>query len=311
MKNYAQSVVDNPNNNTIFMVWNFKENVECQDAFKALCTLVINLNHSNAVRFPDDKATCVLGIGNEAWDRLSLPTPKPKELKTFEAIKGEKHTAVSTRGDLHLHLRAHNPSLCFDMALEITKVIKSVADCVVDVQGFRYWDGRTILGFVDGTENPQGEERNHFGVVGNEDPQYQGGSYLFVQKYIHNMMAWSELSIEAQEKVIGRSKQDDIEMPDDKKPSNSHIALTNIEDENGEELKVIRQNMPYGNPANGEAGTYFIAYASTFSTIEKMLKHMFIGNPVGNYDRILDFSTTQTGTLFFAPSLEMLEDFAG
>lgn len=310
MKHLAQSVVDNPNNNTIFMVWNFKENSAYKEAFQALCTLVINLNHSNAVRFPDDKATCVLGISNKAWDLLNLPTPKPKELKTFQEIKGEKHTAVSTPGDLHLHLRANNPSLCFDMALEITKLLSPVADCVVDIQGFRYWDGRTILGFVDGTENPQGEERTHFGVVGDEDSNYQGGSYLFVQKYLHNMMAWSELSVEEQEKIIGRSKQDDIEMSDDQKPSNSHIALTNIEDENGEELKVIRQNMPFGNPANGEAGTYFIAYASTFSTIQKMLEHMFIGNPVGNYDRILDFSTTQTGTLFFVPSLEMLEEFA-
>ncbi|WKS95617.1 Dyp-type peroxidase [Riemerella columbina] len=310
MSTVSQNVTDYPNKNTIFMVWQLKEGTPYQEAFQNLCTLVINLNNSTSTRFPNGNVSCVLGIGAEAWQKLQLPTPLPKELKPFEEIKGNPYTAVATPGDLHLHLRADSTSLCFDMAMEITKLLTPVAECIVDVQGFRYWDGRSILGFVDGTENPKGEDRDFFAKVGAEDPEYQGGSYLFVQKYLHNMLAWDSLSIEEQEKVIGRSKQNDIEMSDEVKPTNSHIALTNIEGDNGEELKVIRDNMPFGNPAKGEVGTYFIAYANTFSTVQKMLEHMFIGDPVGNYDRILDFSTAQTGTLFFVPTLDMLEDFA-
>ncbi|UOE38904.1 Dyp-type peroxidase [Chryseobacterium oryzae] len=306
----AQNVTDYPNNNTYFLVWNFKNNVETdkiKSVFQRLCALVINLNNSALDRFPDSKASCVMGIGYEAWLQLELPQPLPKEFKKFQEIKGSKHTAVSTRGDLHFHIRADVKSFAYDMASVISDYIKEIADCVVEVQGFRYWDSRSILGFVDGTENPHGKDRERFAVVDDSDVQYEGGSYLFVQKYVHNLDGWKALSVEDQEKVIGRSKDLDIEMEDDVKPKNSHIALANV----GDDFKVVRDNMPFGNVTTNEMGTYFICYASTFSTVEKMLTNMFIGNPPGNYDRILDFSTAQTGTLFFIPSVDMLDDFSG
>ncbi|MGK6340718.1 Dyp-type peroxidase [Chryseobacterium sp. DT-3] len=306
----AQNVTDYPNNNTYFLVWNFKDTVDpdkIKSVFQRVCALVINLNNSALDRFPDSKASCVMGLGYEAWYQLELPQPLPKEFKKFQEIKGSKHMAVSTKGDLHFHIRADEKSFAYDMASIISGYMKEIADCVVEVQGFRYWDSRSILGFVDGTENPHGKDRDHFAIVGDSDLQYEGGSYLFVQKYIHNLNAWRSLSVEEQEKVIGRSKDLDIEMDDDVKPQNSHIALANI----GDDFKVVRDNMPFGNVATNEMGTYFICYASTFSTVEKMLTNMFIGNPPGNYDRILDFSTAQTGTLFFVPSLDMLDEFSG
>ena len=306
----AQNVTDYPNNNTYFLVWNFKSNVETdkiKSVFQRLCALVINLNNSALDRFPDSKASCVMGIGYEAWLQLELLQPLPKEFKKFQEIKGSKHTAVSTRGDLHFHIRADVKSFAYDMASVISDYMKEIADCVVEVQGFRYWDSRSILGFVDGTENPHGKDRERFAVVDDSDVQYEGGSYLFVQKYVHNLDGWKALSVEDQEKVIGRSKDLDIEMEDDVKPKNSHIALANV----GDDFKVVRDNMPFGNVSTNEMGTYFICYASTFSTVEKMLTNMFIGNPPGNYDRILDFSTAQTGTLFFVPSVDMLDNFSG
>ena len=309
MKNY-QNVTDLPNNNTIFLVWTFKkeaDKAQLKAAFSKVCGLVGNLNNSVADRFPEARASVTIGISHIGWLTLGLPTPLPKELKDFLPIKGSKYTAVATEGDLHFHIRAHNPSLAYDMAAVITDVMQPIANCVVNVQGFRYWDGRAIIGFVDGTENPQGEEREQFAVVGEEDPDYQGGSYLFVQKYVHDMSAWHALPVSEQEKVIGRSKEMDIEMDDDTKPSNAHSALANV----GDDLKVVRDNMPFHDPAIHQMGTYFICYANTFSTVEKMLTNMFVGDPVGNYDRLLDFSTAQTGTLFFVPSLDMLDDFAG
>jgi len=309
MNTESQNVTDYPNSNTIFMVWELKENPLLKDIFKQLCALVLNLNNSVFNRFSESRASCVMGIGVEGWKKLDLPTPLPKELVSFEEIKGVKHTAVSTPGDLHFHLRADNKSLIFDMAIEISKLLTPVAESILEIHGFKYWDARSILGFVDGTENPHGEDRDYFAKIGDEDLQYKGGSYLFVQKYLHNMDAWRGLPTEEQEKVIGRSKENDIEMSDAVKPSNSHIALANIEGENGEELKIVRDNMPFGSPSSNEFGTYFIAYSSTFSTTKKMLANMFIGNPPGNYDRILDFSTAVTGTLFFVPTRNMLDEF--
>jgi putative iron-dependent peroxidase len=307
----SQNVTDYPNSNTIFMVWRLVDDPKLKDTFQQLCALVLNLNNSVFNRFPDSRASCVLGIGCNAWNILDLPTPLPKELSNFEEIKGEKHTAVSTPGDFHFHLRADDKSIIFDMAIEISKLLTPVAESILEIHGFKYWDGRSILGFVDGTENPHNEDRDFFAKIGDEDLQYKEGSYLFTQKYLHNMNAWSNLSTEDQEKVIGRSKEKDIEMSDEVKPSNSHIALTNIESENGEELKIVRDNMPFGSPSTGEFGTYFISYANTFSTTKKMLENMFIGDPQGNYDRILDFSTAVTGTLFFVPTRNMLDEFSG
>jgi putative iron-dependent peroxidase len=306
MKQGPQSVLDYHGTNTIFSVWNFKGNAAAKETFQRICALVINLNHSAFTRFPDTGASCVLGIGHDAWDLLGLPQPRPKELENFAPVTGKKHTAVATRGDLHFHFRGSNSSICYDMAAEIANVLAPVADCVEEVQGFRYWDGRSILGFVDGTENPEGEQRAFFGLVGDDDPAYKGGSYLFVQKYIHDLNSFKALPVEEQEKVFGRYKQSDIEMTDDVKPLNSHSAVANV----GDNFKIIRDNMPFGNISTNEMGTYFIAYASTFSTVNKMLNNMFIGSPAGNYDRLLDFSTAKTGSLFFVPTLDMLDDFS-
>lgn len=306
MKPDSQNVTDYTNYNTIFMVWSFKEDIGVKDIFKRICKLVINLNNSANVRFPVSRASCVLGIGHDAWKKLGLTVPLPIELTNFVPIVGKKHIAVSSKGDLHFHIRADTTSICYDMAAAITEVLSPVAISTEEIHGFRYWDSRSILGFVDGTENPHGQDRELFGLVGDEDPIYKGGSYLFVQKYIHDLSAWKTLSTEQQEKVIGRYKPNDIEMPDDVKPSNSHIALANI----GDDLKIVRDNMPFGNMSTNEMGTYFIAYASTFSTVQKMLTNMFVGSPEGNYDRILDFSTAKTGSLYFVPTFNMIDDFS-
>ncbi|HKR74398.1 MAG TPA: Dyp-type peroxidase [Candidatus Nitrosocosmicus sp.] len=301
-----QNVLDYHGNNAIFMVWNFKEDMDVNDAFRKVCKLVINLNNSADARYPDSGTSCVMGISHDAWINLQLPDPLPRELENFLPIVGEKHTAISSKGDLHFHIRGNDISMCYDMAHTISDVLETVATSIEEIHGFRYWDGRTILGFVDGTENPHQNEREYFGLVGDSDPAYRGGSYLFVQKYIHDLTAFEKLSTEDQEKVFGRYKLTDVEMPENIKPSNSHIALANI----GDEFKIIRDNMPFGSISTNEMGTYFIAYASTFSTVKKMLNNMFIGSPEGNYDRLLDFSIPKTGTLFFVPTIDMLDDFS-
>jgi putative iron-dependent peroxidase len=306
MRINSQDVLNTPNNNTIFMVWSFKNNIDISNYFKTICSLVINLNNTANTRFPNHPTSIILGIGFDAWEKLDLLHPSPKELINFKAIVGDKHTAVSTPGDLHFHIRSEIKSYCIDIASQIVDVLNDVADCKEEIHGFKYWDGRSILGFVDGTENPRGDDKSFFGIIGDEDKMYKGCSYLFVQKYIHDMNAWKLLSTNEQENVIGRTKVDDIEMTDDVKPSNSHSALANV----GDDLKIVRDNLPFGSIADNNMGTYFIAYASKFSTIKLMLENMYIGKPAGNYDRILDFSTAKTGTLFFVPTLNMLKQFS-
>jgi putative iron-dependent peroxidase len=178
---------------------------------------------------------------------------------------------------------------------------------VDEVQGFRYFDDRDLMGFVDGTENPRGTAATEAVLVGDEDVAFAGGSYVIVQKYLHNLDAWNSLSTEAQERIIGRTKLSDIELDDSVKPTSAHSALTTIV-ENGKEIKILRDNMPFGRPGYGEFGTYFIGYSRSPRTIEQMLENMFVGRPPGNYDRLLDFSRAVTGNLFFVPSATFLAD---
>ncbi len=178
-----------------------------------------------------------------------------------------------------------------------------------EVHGFKYFDERDLLGFVDGTENPEDQAATDATIIGDEDAAFAGGSYVIVQKYLHDLTKWNELPVEMQEKIIGRTKLSDIELDDAVKPSYAHNALTTIV-ENGEELDIVRDNMPFGNVSEGEFGTYFIGYAKSPHRIEQMLENMFVGRPPGNYDRLLDFSRAVTGTLFFIPSATFLEDAA-
>jgi putative iron-dependent peroxidase len=180
---------------------------------------------------------------------------------------------------------------------------------VDEVHGFRYFDDRDVIGFVDGTENPVGQAAFEATIIGDEDRPFAGGSYVIVQKYLHDMDAWNALTTEAQEKIIGRTKLADIELDDATKPSSAHNALTTIT-EDGREVKILRDNMPFGAVGNGEYGTYFIGYSRSPATTEQMLQNMFVGRPEGNYDRLLDVSRAVTGNLFFVPSAPLLESLA-
>lgn len=304
-----QAVIDKPGENALFMVYKLLNHTNTNEKIKDLCGSFAAIIKSAKNRFPDLDISAVFGFSSNAWDELFSNSSKPKELVTFKEIKGEKYTAVSTDGDLFFHIRAKRMDVCFEIASIIQEKLDGVVLHVDEVHGFRYYDGRAILGFVDGTENPENADAYKAAVI-NNDEEFNGGSYAFVQKYLHDMSKWNKLSVEEQEKVIGRKKFNDIELSDEEKPQNAHNAVTNISDENGNELKIVRANMPFANVSKKEFGTYFIGYASTFSTTKKMLERMFIGEPAGNYDRLLDFSTPVTGTLFFIPTFDMLEQLS-
>ncbi|OBI06316.1 peroxidase [Mycolicibacter heraklionensis] len=258
-------------------------------------------------RDPTKRLTVVTSIGSEAWDRL-FAGPRPAELHPFVELTGPRHTAPATPGDLLFHIKGETMDVCFELAGRIVKAMTGAITVVDEVHGFRFFDNRDLLGFVDGTENPADDEAVAATAIGDEDPDFAGGSYVHVQKYLHDMAAWEALPVTEQERVIGRTKADDIEFDDAVKPANSHIALNVITDEDGNELDIMRHNMPFGSVGSGESGTYYIAYARTPQVTEQMLRNMFLGDPPGNTDRILDFSTAVTGGMFFTPTADFLDD---
>lgn len=278
-----------------------------EDGARALLSDVSGLRRSVGFRIPEGQLTCVVGIGASAWDRVFGP-PRPTGLHEFRALTGAKHTAPATPGDLLFHIRAHRLDLCFELAQRLVGRLGAYAEVVDEVHGFRSFDERDLLGFVDGTENPGGLAAQAAVLIDDGNGQFAGGSYVVAQKYLHDLDAWDGLSIEDQERVVGRTKLGDIELPDEIKPSNSHVALNTIVDENGEEHKIVRFNMPFGSVGAREFGTYFVGYVRAPDVIEQMLTNMFIGKPPGNYDRILDFSTAITGNLYFVPTVDFLDD---
>jgi porphyrinogen peroxidase len=282
-----------------------------EQAVRDLLADVSGLRRSVGFRLPEGALAVVAAIGSDAWDRL-FAGPRPAELHPFRELTGSRHRAPATPGDLLFHIRANRMDLCFEFAAQVMARLGGVVEVVEEVHGFRYFDERDLIGFVDGTESPQGPAAVSAALVdGDADPAFAGGSYIIIQKYLHNMAAWNTLTVEEQERVIGRTKLTDIELPDDVKPANSHVALNTLTGPEGEQLQIVRANMPFGHPGRGEFGTYYISYAATPAVTEQMLMNMFIGRPPGNTDRILDFSTALTGCLFFAPSADFLDALPG
>ena len=257
-------------------------------------------------RDPTKNLSVVASIGSDAWDRL-FAGPRPVELHPFIALEGPRHRAPSTPGDLLFHIRAESLDVCFELAGKLVEAMAGAVTVVDEVHGFKFFDNRDLMGFVDGTENPSGQIAASATQIGDEDPDFAGGCYVHVQRYLHDMNAWNSISVAEQEAAIGRTKLDDIELDDTVKPANSHVALNVIEDDDGNELKIVRHNMPFGEVGKAEFGTYFIGYSRAAAVTERMLTNMFIGDPPGNTDRILDFSTAVSGCLFFTPTADFVD----
>lgn len=290
----------------IFLVATINDGATAAARARATIADVGGLVRTVGFRDLNGHLSCNVGIGSDAWDRFGQ-SHRPAQLRPFVAVDGGTHKAIATRGDLLFHIRAERGDLCFEFERLLLAALGDSVTVVDEVQGFRYFDSRDLLGFVDGTENPTGASMDAAALVSDEDPEFAGGSYVVVQKYLHDLDAWNELTTEQQERIIGRTKLDNVEREDADPAQKSHKSLNTIVDANGVEHDILRDNMPFGRPGAAEFGTYFIGYAKDLWVIERMLHNMFVGVPPGAYDRILDFSTAVTGTTFFAPSIAVLE----
>jgi putative iron-dependent peroxidase len=307
----AQSVLLALSSSAVFLVVSVNDRPGAAVRVRDVVSDINGLVRAVGFRQSSAMLSCVVGFGSAFWDRISpAESPRPAGLHPFRALKGAVHDAPSTPGDVLFHIRAERSDLTFELSRQIMAAIGAWVTVEDHVTGFRYFDARDLLGFVDGTENPIGRGAATAALIGATEPDFRGGSYVIVQKYLHDLAAWQALSTEAQERVIGRTKIDDIEIDDDVRPDNSHVTLNTIVDADGVEHDILRDNMVFGDAGSGEYGTYYIAYAADPAVTEQMLVNMFVGKPPGNYDRILDVSTAVTGSLFFVPSLDLLESLA-
>lgn len=245
---------------------------------------------------------CTLGIGSELWDRLS-PASRPAGLRPFRAVKANGRVAPATGGGLFLQITSGCHDLNLDLAMGLVRRLQPLATMAEEIHGFRYKDSRDLTGFIDGTENPKGKARAVAALIGEEDQPFAGGSYVAVQRYVHDLERWRRLDDREQEQIIGRTKRGSVELPKLKKPQTAHISRVVIE-RDGAELQILRQSYPWGTVR--EAGLYFAAYTKSLDVYDVMLARMMGTTTDGLHDRLMEFSRAVTGATFFVPSLETL-----
>lgn len=259
-----------------------------------------------SLRIRDNKGDlkASLGFSSAAWDYLFPDAPKPKELEPYETLASEKYSMPATKGDIFLHIRANDEAVVYEMVSQCMLFLRDFTTVVDETKGFRYFEGRAIIGFIDGTEAPQVEDAADYAIIGDEDPFFENGSYAFAQKWRHHMDIWNKLTTETQEKAVGRKKFSDLELDEKEKFKNAHNVASQAEID-GVEQKIVRMNVPYSDPATGNTGTYFIGYSRYWKVTKLMLQNM-----LKNGDYLLTFSDILSGQLFFIPSRPLLDKIA-
>ena len=300
--NLAQDVFKDAGGSVIFVMLSLKrEDIEKEREIIAdMADRMEAIQRSMNIRVAPETVKLSFGFSNRAWEYLFPTAKKPKELEDFQGVNGEHHTAPATPADLFLHVRAGQAATSYLVVDQIMSFLRPVVDVVDETHGFHYLEGRAIIDFIDGTENPVGEEAKEWAIIGAEDPEFINGSYAFVQKYIHDLDAWRALPTEVQEKYVGRRKYSDLELSDEEKDPRAHNIISQ-DNRDGEEHKIVRINVVFANPGEGVRGTYFIGYARHWDVTRQMVTNMFTQD-----DRRLEYSTAEKGQLFFIPSKEIL-----
>lgn len=277
-------------------------------AIIALLRDIPALERAYRTEYPDADFHVVAALGSGFWDRAH-PSGRPKALVPFPALENGDLVAPFTPVDLLFHIRSERKDLNFKLGSEITSRLGHAVTLVEQVEGFRYLDNRDLTGFVDGTENPQDAHRADVAVVGAEDPAFAGGSYIHIQRYVHDLYHWNQQQLKVQEDIIGRTKADNIEYPGDQKALTAHTKRTSLKDANGNSIEILRHSMPYGDMH--ERGLLFASYCRTPENFTLMLKSMIEGDGAGHTDHLLRFTRAVTGAAFFAPSQDLLAGLGG
>jgi len=258
------------------------------------------------IRNEHDDLLVTIGFSLDAWKWLFPGAPIPAELENFGGLASDKHTMPATGGDIFLHVRARNDAVVYECVTQFMQFLRPITTVQDETHGFRYLEGRAIIGFIDGTEAPAMADSPQWAIVGDEDATFANGSYAFLQKWVHDMDTWNSFTTETQEKFIGRHKFSDIELEDDEKSADpaAHNVASKLE-QDGEEKKIVRMNVPFSDPAHNYTGTMFIGYSRHWTITKAMLQQMLDKN-----DALLSFSQIISGQLFFIPSRDLLGEIA-
>lgn len=302
----AQDVWKDVGKNVSFVVLKLKrENLATdQEAIAEFADRSQAIERSMMIRAADANLKVSIGFSRTAWDYLFPNATVPKQLETYTTLTGPEYSMPASEGDIFLHVRAGDEAVVYEIVRQFMVFLDPIATVIDETKGFRYFEGRAIIGFIDGTEAPAEFEAADYALVGEEDLEYINGSYAFAQKWLHDMDFWGKMKTEEQEKAVGRHKFDDLELDDGEKFHNAHNVAAKIEVD-GEEQKIVRMNVPFSDPATGKTGTYFIGYSRYWSVTKAMLQQM-----VDMSDFLLTFSTIQSGQLFFIPSRDTLGEIA-
>ncbi|WP_295729677.1 Dyp-type peroxidase [uncultured Limosilactobacillus sp.] len=302
----AQDVWKDAGSNVLFTTFelNRQNQVTEQEAIQEFVDRYQAIIRSMRIRADKANVRAALGFSNDAWEYLFPNAPKPKELETYQTLTGPKYSMPSSKGDIFIHLRANEGAVLYEMMSQMRLFLKDFTTVVDETKGFRYFEGRAIIGFIDGTENPQLEDAANYAIIGDEDPFFENGSYAFAQKWRHNMDIWNHLTTETQEKAVGRKKFSDLELTDAEKFKNAHNVASQATI-NGVEQKIVRMNVPYSDPATDNTGTFFIGYSRYWKVTKTMLQNMLDQN-----DYLLSFSDILSGQLFFIPSRPLLDQIS-
>jgi len=296
-------IIPEPSPFALFLILRVREPSANSPAIKKITAQVPALVKKVGAADPKAKLVCTVSLGPELWDVLS-PGKRPADLRPFRSIEANGRRAPSTGGDLLFHIISKRHDLNLELAMQLRNLLGNMVEVMDEVHGFRYLDSRDLTGFIDGTENPKGNEREGVALIGKEDPDFAGGSYVFTQRYVHNLTKWATIPREDQEKVIGRRKRDSKELSAKVKPPTAHITRVVIE-EKGEELEIVRHSFPYGTTS--ESGLFFIAYTKSTNIPEKMLSRMLGTTGDGLHDHLMNYTRAVSGAMFFAPSLNTLK----
>jgi putative iron-dependent peroxidase len=295
-------ILPEPSESALFLILNAGDRSRAGRSLAKALARVPGLTRRLARGEPRARLRSVVSLGPELWDAVS-PGLRPRGFRAFPALEAGDLRAPATGGDVLLHVASRRADLCFELALRARRELGDAANVLAEVHGFRYLDARDLTGFIDGTENPKGRERAAVALIGAEDPAFAGGSFVFAQRYVHDLAKWGGLPVREQEAVIGRRKRDSRELSARAKPPTAHIARTVIE-EDGAELEIVRHSSPYGTTS--ECGLFFIAYTKDLAIPEKMLRRMLGVAGDGQHDRLMEFTRAVSGATFFAPSLRLL-----
>jgi len=300
----AQSVIlPLPSDHARFIVLRLKD-LSIED-FKERLEQLFTTRDRLITQHPNAQIKTAVAFGPELWSKLYEQAPAG--FKQLEPIQGSFNMPV-VPADVLIHIASARADICFALSQSFFEGIRDQVEVLDERVCFRYFDGRDITGFIDGTENPQfPDDRAEVALLGEDAGIFQDGSFIFAQRYAHNLDKWKKLKVDAQEQVMGRTKLESIELDDEVKPANAHIARTVVEDEGGEEMEILRHSLPYGD-GRGDQGLFFIAYTKDLKIIDAMLVRMFGTSGDGIHDRLLHFVTPMDGAYYFAPSEELLEE---